>query len=175
MTKKLEELFSLKSDDEESASASIEQTIASSTLEEMNISSIISVDTLSSIEKVELALPQVRGLESTDQEMDELATAARTAFDTLMELGMQVESRFSAEIFNSASSMLGHAITAKTAKVNKKLKSIELQLKKIALEQKINDSNKNRDDSNTIPGQAIDRNALIKMMLSQKSGQITDQ
>jgi hypothetical protein len=42
-----------------------------------------------------------------------------------MDLGFQVESRFSSEIFNSASSMLGHAITAKTAKINKKDKPLK--------------------------------------------------
>jgi hypothetical protein len=34
-----------------------------------------------------------------------------------------------------ASQMLGHAITAKTAKMNKKLKMIDLQMKKMRLDQ----------------------------------------
>lgn len=41
------------------------------------------------------------------------------------------------EIFGVAEgAMFGHAITAKTAKLNKKLKMIELQLKKASLDQK---------------------------------------
>jgi hypothetical protein len=48
---------------------------------------------------------------------------------------MQVDSRFASEIFSVASNMLGHAITAKTAKLDKKLKMIDLQIKKMRLDQ----------------------------------------
>jgi len=61
--------------------------------------------------------------------MDGLADLATSSYKDLMDLGMQVDSRFSSEIFNVAGTMLGHAIIAKTAKLNKKLKMIELQLK----------------------------------------------
>ena len=91
---------------------------------------------LNNLEKIENALPQVRGLESADVEMDSLADLAQSSYRDLMDLGMQVDSRFSSEIFSVAGTMLGHAITAKTAKVQKKLKMIELQLKKAALDQK---------------------------------------
>ena len=128
MTKKLEELFGL--DDED--------IIEIQEIEEQQPSTeLITRETLATIEKVENALPQVRDLETSDKEMDELAGLAKEAFNNLMDLGMQVDSRFSAEIFNSASSMLGHAITAKTAKVNKKLRMIDLQLKKAELERKL--------------------------------------
>jgi hypothetical protein len=49
-----------------------------------------------------------------------------------MDLGMNVDSRWASDIFGVASTMLGHAITAKTAKLNKKLKMVDLQLKKAA-------------------------------------------
>jgi hypothetical protein len=52
-----------------------------------------------------------------------------------MDLGLQVDSRFASEIFSVASNMLGHAITAKTAKLDKKLKMIDLQMKKMRLDQ----------------------------------------
>jgi hypothetical protein len=58
--------------------------------------------------------------------MDDLAELATNSYKDLMDLGMQVEARFSSEIFNSAGTMLGHAITAKTAKINKKLKMLDL-------------------------------------------------
>ena len=48
---------------------------------------------------------------------------------------MQVDSRFASEIFSVASNMLGHAITAKTAKLDKKLKMVDLQMKKMRLDQ----------------------------------------
>lgn len=157
MTRKLEELFELDTT-EESIVEPHEPEIPPD---------LISQDTLATIEKVENALPQVRGLESSDSEMDELAGLAKNAFDNLMELGMQVDSRFSAEIFNSASSMLGHALTAKTAKINKKLKMIDLQLKKAELDRKLSVQNKQLPNETPLgTGQVLDRNELIKMIMS---------
>lgn len=87
------------------------------------------------INKVESALPAVRGLEMADSELDDLAQLAITGYRDLTELGMQVDSRFASEIFSVASNMLGHAISARTAKLDKKLKMVDLQLKKIRLDQ----------------------------------------
>lgn len=78
-----------------------------------------------------------------------------------------MDSRFSAEIFNSASSMLGHALTAKTAKINKKLKMIDLQLKKAELDRKLSVQNKQLPNETPLgTGQVLDRNELIKMIMS---------
>ena len=85
----------------------------------------------SAIDKIDAALPGVRGLESSDDEMDQLAAKATETFDDLMDLGMQVDSRYASEIFAVAGAMLGHALTAKTAKMNKKLKMIQLQMQNL--------------------------------------------
>jgi hypothetical protein len=66
--------------------------------------------------------------------------------------------------------MLGHAITAKTAKVNKKLKMIDLQLKKAVLDQKLNVQSAKVGSESTEKlslgtGQVIDRDELIKQIL----------
>ncbi len=119
MTKKLSELFELPSE------GSVNEDI----LQKAEIE-VVTQEAYNNLEKIENALPQVRGLEASDTEMDELAKLAQDSYKDLMDLGMQVDSRFASEIFNSASSMLGHAITAKTAKINKKLKMLDLQLKK---------------------------------------------
>ena len=113
-------------------------------------------------------MPQVKGLEAADEEMDELARMATDSYKDLMDLGMQVESRFSSEIFNSASSMLGHAITAKTAKINKKLKMLDMQLKKAQLDAKL--ASKNEEIQNIPVGEAqsFDRNELLKMLSKNK-------
>jgi hypothetical protein len=118
MTKKLEQLFELPLAEE-------------NTVNELNAPLVegITKEAYTNLEKIENALPQVRGLEAADNEMDGLADLATSSYKDLMDLGMQVDSRFSAEIFGVAGTMLGHAITAKTAKLNKKLKMIELQLK----------------------------------------------
>lgn len=124
----------------------------------------ITTETLSNLDKIENALPQVRGLEASDTEMDELASLAKSGYTNLMELGLQVEPRFSAELFQAAGTMLGHAITAKTAKLNKKLKMIELQLKKATLDQK---NAAKEEEIDSIPlgeGKSLDRNELLKVL-----------
>lgn len=123
----------------------------------------VTENALSTLDKIEAALPQVRGLEAADNEMDELAELATASYKDLMDLGMQVESRFSSEIFNSASSMLGHAITAKTAKINKKLKMLDMQLKKAQLDQKLMSKNEQIEATPLGEGQSLDRNELLKM------------
>ena len=152
MTRKLEELFNISSDhgdidsSDDQSGDDIEKNLP------------ILPETLAAIDKIEQALPAVRGLEASDAEMDGLATKATESFDNLMDLGMQVDSRYASEIFAVASQMLGHAITAKTAKMNKKLKMIDLQLKKARLDQV-------EAGGTALPnaeGRVIDRNELLK-------------
>jgi hypothetical protein len=122
-------------------------------------------ETLAAIDKIEQALPAVRGLEASDVEMDSLANKATESFDDLMNLGMQVDSRYASEIFSVASQMLGHAITAKTAKMNKKLKMIDLQLKKARLDQI-------EGNGSGVPngeGRVIDRNELLKHLVQRST------
>jgi hypothetical protein len=162
VTQKLEELFDL--DKQPTWSESVEDILLDET-EELAIATV-SQETLAQIEKIEMSLPVVRGLEASDAEMDELATKASEAFANLMDLGMNVESRNAAEIFSVASNMLGHAITAKNAKVNKKLKMIELQLKQVKLSYEMGKSN----PATNIPagtGTVVDRNELLRQVLEQ--------
>jgi hypothetical protein len=58
--------------------------------------------------------------------------------------------------------MLGHAITAKTAKINKKLRMIDLQLKKARLDQ----TQETKSETPTGEGRILDRNELLKTLLS---------
>ena len=95
--------------------------------------------------------------------MDELATKAMDSFDNLVSLGMNVEQRFAAPIFDAASKMLGHAVMAKTAKIDKKLKAIDLEMKRLRLMHQIG----NKDpDGEPIEGAAreLDRNELLKLL-----------
>ena len=75
---------------------------------------------------------------------------------------MNVEVRYSSRIFEVASSMLGHAITAKSNKLEKKLKAVDLQLKKYKI-----DKDNNEDPNNLINGQGyvvLDRNEMLKKL-----------
>jgi len=125
------------------------------------------------IDKVDAALPGVRGLESSDEEMDGLAELAKDSYKDLMDLGMQVDSRFASEIFSVASNMLGHAITAKTAKLDKKLKMIDLQMKKMRLDQQQQVIDAKAADAGdpeamqTAQGMVLSRNDLLERLLSK--------
>jgi hypothetical protein len=157
MTKKLSELFDLPTEE-----SSLTEPILSKDMD------LVTQETYSTLDKIEQALPQVRGLEASDTEMDELAKLAQDSYKDLMDLGMQVDSRFASEIFNSAGTMLGHAITAKTAKINKKLKMIDLQLKKASLDQKNVEKDKEIANVPLGEGSLVDRNELLKSILANK-------
>ena len=158
MTKKLEELFELSSSEVEQLSTPIPDTAQE-----------VATQALSNLEKIETALPIVRGLEVADIEMDDLANLAQNSYKDLMDLGMQVDSRYSSEIFNVAGTMLGHAITAKTAKINKKLKMIELQLKKATVDQKVSAKEEQIQSVPLGEGKALDRNEILKVLLDKKT------
>lgn len=160
MTKKLEELFDLPTTD-----GIVDSDPAEPGNDVANNLPVIP-DTLAALDKIEAALPAVRGLEASDAEMDELAAKATKEFDNLMDLGMNVDSRYASEIFGVASQMLGHAITAKTAKMNKKLKMIDLQMKKLKL-----DREGGQDEDKSLPngqGTVLDRNELLNHLLGKQ-------
>lgn len=161
MTKLLEDLLNLppipESTDIESTEIIDPPTETLATIAEIN----------QAIDKIDVALPTVKDLDASDNEMDELANLATNTFKDLMELSFNVEPRFSGPIIQSASSILGHAVTAKIAKMDKKLKMVDLQLKKARL-----DSMKKDSDTNTIingSGVVVDRNTLLKEILANAS------
>ena len=156
MNKKLEELFDLDSSETNELMHPV-----------LEHSEEITTTAMTNLEKIEAALPQVRGLEAADIEMDELAEMATSSYKDLMDLGMQVEARFSSEIFNSAGTMLGHAITARTAKINKKLKMLDIQLKKAQLDQKMQSKNEEIESTPLGEGQSLDRNELLKLLINK--------
>ena len=166
MTKKLEEIFNLDPKDKE------EVDVTEPLPQEKTDKPQLPQETLSNIEKIEDALPSVKGLEAGDSEMDDLAELAKGSYKDLMDLGMNVDSRFSSEIFGVASGLLGHAITAKTAKINKKLRMVDLQLKKAQLDQKerqLQDKRKEADDVEEGAGMILDRNDLLKELLKKET------
>ena len=122
---------------------------------------------MAEFDKIAAALPQVKGLgDISDTEFDALAQRATDAYDDLMDLGMNVEARYSGRIFEVAGGMLKNAIDAKAAKIDKKLKMIELQLKKQKLDQ---DSNENDGVNLNGDGYVIaDRNSLIEKLKNMK-------
>lgn len=156
ITKKLESLFNLPStQDDDDANTIIQEN------------KIIIEEIDQAIDKIDAALPEVRGLDATEQEMDELAKLATDKFNDLMDLGMNMEARFSGTVFQTAGVLLGHAITAKQAKLDKKLRMIDLQLKK----QKMDLQYKDEKGTPAVEGESkvMDRNSLLAAILGKTS------
>jgi hypothetical protein len=156
MTKKLEELFNLEE--------SIPVEEVTPVVETPTHEAVDSIEKTSrEIQRITSTLPQIQELNDLDdKELDHLADKAEKAYDDLMDLGMNVEVRYSGRIFEVASSMLGNAITAKTAKLDKKLKAVDLQLKKLKMDK---DSPEDPNDVLNGVGYVItDRNELLKKL-----------
>ena len=163
MTSKLSELFNLP-DIPTTNQETVDQI-------EENKARLIEVDL--AIDKIDAALPYVNDIDTTDTELDELATLATDNFKDLMSLGMNVEARFSGTILQTAGTLLGHAITARQAKMDRKMRTIDLQLKKMRLDQQAakdaskTDGDKLLDAVDGSGGVVLDRNALLAQILGK--------
>ena len=157
MTKKLEELLNLPESqeiikEEESKSNDVVKAEQQEDFRD-----------IAELDKITAALPAVKGLgELADKELNAIADKATTAYDDLMDLGMNVESRYSGRVFEVAGGMLKTSLDAKVAKMDKKLKMIELQLKKEKQTQ-----SDTSDNGNIVNGQGYvvtDRNSLLEKL-----------
>ena len=156
MTKKLEELFNL----EDTRAVEAKVPVIEESKEEVR-------DLERSYREVDAIagrLPDIADLENLgENELDALAKKAEDAYDDLMDLGMNVEVRYSGRIFEVAGTMLRNAIDAKSAKIDKKLKAIDAKLKKLKIDKDAGDE----DPNNMLSGQAFvitDRNELLKKL-----------
>jgi hypothetical protein len=155
MTKKLEEIFELEDKD----TTEEQPEVPEPTHEQVKSLD----DSYAAVNEITRDLPAVAELdEIDDKELDHLASKAEQAYDDLMDLGMNVEVRYSGRIFEVASSMMKNAIDAKTAKIDKKLKSVDAKLKKLKIDK---DSNPQGEDVISGEGFVVtDRNELLKKL-----------
>ena len=160
MTKKLEEILNLpesKKIIKKDEDAAVQPDVVPALLRDIE-----------DFDKISAALPQVKGLgDLSDTEFDDLAKRATDAYDDLMDLGMHVEARYSGRIFEVAGTMLKNAIDAKSAKIDKKLKMIELQIKK----QKVDQDNSGDREGINLPTNTYivsDRNSLLEKLKNMK-------
>ena len=160
MTKKLEEIFNLDNTAEDTPKALSEKMDHDQSTKDDSEANVLIQQKLG-LDKIDTALPQVDGL-ADDQEIDKYSEDSYQAYKDLMDLGMNIEPRLAGRIMEVASSMMANAINAKSLKVDKKLKMIELQLKKLKLDQ-----NKPEDEAVSGTGTVVaDRNELIKQILA---------
>ena len=180
MTKKLEEEFNIPPLKEALAAENVEASddnlldetlelasqIEKHSKEKLSIDAVEIQTALKAADKIDQALPTVRGLESHDHDMDSYANQAEQAFKDLMDLGMNIETRHAGDIFAAAQRMLKNSIEAKTSKADKKLKMIEMQLKKMKLDQDEIES------GHVVEGEGYviaDRNDILKSFLDQEN------
>ena len=162
MTKKLEEFFNLPP----TVSTVVEEELPKKSTEQLMTEAREVFSALTTAERVDLALPTVVGLELHDSEMDEIATKAVKTFEDLIVLGGNVPDLHAGKIYEVAGQMLKTALDAKNAKAERKLKMIDLQLKKVRSEQ-IDLDQGNGDRKNS--GGEFDRNELLKYIVSSKT------
>ena len=159
MTKKLEELLNLPDSKEIISEAQNETKAKAAVVEQKE-----TFRDIAEFDKIASALPSVKGLgEKADAELNDIAGRALQSYEDLMDLGMNVESRYSGRVFEVAGSMLKTSLDAKVAKMDKKLKMIELQLKKEKLD---NDTPNNSDVVNGDGYVVTDRNSLLEKLKS---------
>jgi hypothetical protein len=159
MTKKLEELLDLPEVKQTMEQVEEPKAIVAVKKETDNLERSIA-----EFDKISAALPMVKGLgELADKELDDLAEKAKQSYEDLMDLGMNVESRYAGRVFETASNMLKNAIDAKSQKLDKKLKMVELQLKKASIDQKQGDNADTVDAEGYV---VMDRNAILEKILN---------
>jgi hypothetical protein len=160
MTKKLEDLLNLPDSKEILADAAQQEKDQKKHEIERQKETFRKI---AEFDKIAAALPQVKGLgDKADSELEDIAQRALEAYEDLMDLGMNVESRYSGRVFEVAGGMLKTSLDAKVAKMDKKLKMIELQLKK----EKLDKENSSGDDG-ILNGEGYvvtDRNSLLERL-----------
>ena len=149
MTRKLEEEFNLPP---------IEEVLPVEKKEESKeITEVEVKEALTNAEKIDSALPKVKDLTAHDNEMEDIAQKALDSYDELMNLGMNVQDAHAGRVFETASKMLQIAMECKNAKVDKKLKMIDLQIRKMRLDQ-------NEGTQTSTDGGVMDRNYILQIL-----------
>jgi hypothetical protein len=173
MTRKLGELLNLPDLPGGHFKDPDEEPVSQHTMDTIEANQDMIADVNQAIDKIDLALPFVSDLDQSDVDLDELSTLAKDKATDLLDLGMNIDPRFAGPIFQTASVLLGHAVTAKTAKMDKKLRMISLQLQKARLDHQILKDAKaikdgeDAEDPIDGKGMVLDRNALLAEILKR--------
>jgi len=164
MTRKLEDLLGISpydeiDEDDETPDKSVAEMREDAFVEAAHV-----MNALSSSEKVDLALTTVTGLSEHDSDMDDIAKKALNSYQELCDIGKNVHDLHIGKVYEVAANMLKTAMDAKEAKVQKKLKIIELQIKKMRVDQQAEGGG----SSNNNDGPEFDRNELLKHILDAR-------
>jgi len=164
MTKKLEDVFGFPPIEEATTELDTQNIEVPAEIQEELDTAHATIDMAN---RVDLALPTVTDMNSAERELDKLAETAQEQSERLMDLGFNVDDRNAGKIFEVAAQLLKTAVDAKTAKLDKKLKMVELQLRKARLD---------ADNSKDPGGNILDategsltgnRNDIVKAILNR--------
>lgn len=165
VTRRLEEFFDLESTEEEQVEEeSLEDIIEHAEEERTELMTAIT-----NSEKINAALPIISDLDNHDDEMDDIAQKALDTFAELHDIGLNVSDPHIGKVFEVASQLLKTALDARDAKATRKLKQIELMIKKQKL-----DTDSGESSGSGGSGEEFDRNELLKMFLDNKNSQESD-
>jgi len=164
MTKKLEEVFGFPPIAEAIANLDTQPEVSEGIQEQLDFAQA----TIDMANRVDIALPTVTDMASAERELDKLANMAQEQSERLMDLGFNVDDRNAGKIFEVAATLLKTAVDAKIAKLDKKLKMIDLQLKKAKM-----DNDKGSEPDNVLDasdsGLVGNRNDIVQAILKRVS------
>lgn len=161
MTKRLEEVFNFAEPTEIDAEAvPTDSSVAAE-------ASVVSIQ--ASSDKVDLALSQVSGLNEHESDMNDIAKTAMDAYKDLWDISQNIHDAHVGKVLEVAQGMLKTALEAQEAKSQRKLKMVELQIKKARLDWEMTTKGKSAD--NGPDGVFFDRNELIATLLQNRKSE----
>lgn len=156
MTRRLEEEFNLPPIDHDH-----DDDVPAITHEMVEVENAITIS-----EKINNALIEVRGMDIHDVEMDDIAVKALDSYEQLMGLGMNMTDMAAGPVFANAANMLKIALEARDAKVSRKLKQIDLMIKKARIDQRESQKEVDVEDVQAV---TFDRNELLKLISQNRT------
>jgi len=122
------------------------------------------LESLTTAEKLDYALTAVTGVNEHDGEMNEISGKAITSYEELIELGKNSPPGQTGRIYEVAGQMLKTALDARNSKADRKIKLMELQLKKLKLEHDNGEGHQQK-------GEELDRNELLTLIRSSNKNE----
>lgn len=160
--KKLEEFFDLAAEFDDDG---IDDTIDDAELTKENVSTALQPihDAIALRDKIDHALETVSNFKEHDAEMDDIAAQAIESYTQLMQTGMNMTDMAAGNVFGNAAQMLRIAKDAKDSKVDRKLKQLDMMLKKVRLDQ----ADAKLNGERPADGGIMDRNELLAAIIQQ--------
>lgn len=156
MSKKLQDLLNLPDPCEKPEE--IPEKTPEYTREELMVEAAEIMTALTTSEKVDAALSTVTGLREHDADMDDISAKALKTYEDLCSLGLNIADPHTGKIYEVASQMLSIALTARDAKMKRKLEMVDLQIRKLRVDKVVTQDG---SEASTTHSAEFDRNELL--------------